>query len=131
MVELNFLGGAPNSSMAIGDMVFYISSPDTNLNSSGFTSGDSQVSANDSAQSSLIYIGNIVSIETSGSGFTVYVQNTTNITGPLINDFIMFAKNNSSSSDLLGYYNKVTFKNDSPKAAELFGISLNYTESSK
>ena len=131
MVELNFLGGAPNCSMAFGDMVFYISSPDTNLTSSGFTSGDSQVSANDSAQSSLIYIGNIVSIETSGSNFTIYVQNTTSITGPLINDFIMFAKNNSSSSDLLGYYNKVTFKNDSPKAAELFGISLNYTESSK
>ena len=131
MVELNFLGGAPNSSMAIGDMVFYISNPDTNLNSSGFASGDSQATANDAAQSSLVYIGNIVSIVTSGSNFTVYVQNTTTIVGPIINDFIMFAKNNSSSSDLLGYYNKVTFKNDSPKAAELFGISLNYTESSK
>ena len=54
MVQLNFSNGVPNSSMAIGDMVFYVSSPDTNLNSSGFTSGDSQTNANNAAQSSLI-----------------------------------------------------------------------------
>lgn len=133
MVELNFENGYPNPSIAVGDMVFYISSMDTNINQSGFTSGDSQSSQSEGAQSQLMYIGNVVEINDSSApvSFTIYVQNTSNITAPLTNDYILFSKNNMASSDLLGYYNKVTFKNDSPDPAEIFAISLNYTESSK
>lgn len=133
MVELNFENGYPNPSIAIGDMVFYISSMDTNINQSGFISGDSQSSQSEGAQSQLMYIGNVVEINDSSAptSFTIYVENTSTITAPLTNDYILFSKNNMASSDLLGYYNKVTFKNDSPDPAEIFAISLNYTESSK
>lgn len=133
MIQLNFENGAPNESLQIGDSVFYISNPNTNIEGSGFTSGDTQVNTENSGQSGLVYMGNVVSIDDTDAptSFSIYVNNLINITAPIAGDFIMFAKNTRSSSDLLGYYSKVTFKNNSASPAELFAISCNYTQSSK
>ena len=139
MIQLNFQNGSPNSSLQIGDLVFYVSNPNTNVG--GFTSADSTngLPSGESPQSQLVYIGNVVSIDIGpnenigleAGDFIIYVQNTSSLTPPLANDYILFAKNNDTSSDLVGYYNKVVFRNDSPQKAELFAISCNYTESSK
>ena len=46
--------------------------------------------------------------------------------------FIMFSKNNQANlNSLLGYYAETTFINDSPKKAELFAASTEFSESSK
>lgn len=133
IVQLDFEGGFPNTSLDVGDMVFYVNNLNSNLNQSGYASGDTQESTDSDVQSEMVYIGNVVSINTSSTptSFIIYVETLSEITAPLEGDYILFAKNNMSSSDLIGYYNKVLFKNDSPKPAELFGVSLNYTESSK
>ena len=139
MIQLNFSGGVPNESLQVGDLVFYVNNLNTNYNSSGFATGDEQDDNNTNAQSQLVYIGNVVSIvegpnlqlDLNANDFIIYVNNTSSITAPLQNDYILFSKPSVSSSDLLGYYNKIIFKNDSKTKAELFAVSLNYTESSK
>ena len=139
MIQLNFSGGVPNESLQVGDLVFYVNNLNTNYNSSGFATGDEQNDNNTNAQSQLVYIGNVVSIvegpnlqlDLDTNDFIIYVNNTSSITAPLQNDYILFSKPSVSSSDLLGYYNKIIFKNDSKTKAELFAVSLNYTESSK
>ena len=133
MIQLNFENGFPNESLSVGDLVFYISNPNSNIEGSGFVSGDSDGGSESSAQSSMVYIGNVVSIDTDSApeSFSIYVNNLTSVTSPISGDFVLFAKNSRSSSDLLGYYNKVTFKNNSASPAELFAISCNYTQSSK
>jgi hypothetical protein len=138
MIQLNFQNGSPNSSLQVGDLVFYVGNPNTNVG--GFTTADTNPAiVNEDPQSQLIYIGNVVSIDIgpnevidlNAGDFIIYVQNTSSVIPPSANDYILFAKNNNASSDLVGYYNKVVFRNDSPKKAELFAISCNYTESSK
>lgn len=139
MIQLNFSGGVPNESLQVGDLVFYVNNINTNYDNSGFATADEQNNSNSNAQSQLVYIGNVVSIvvgpneqlDLNNNDFIIYVNNTSNITAPLQNDYILFSKPSVSSSDLLGYYNKVIFKNDSKTKAELFAVSLNYTESSK
>jgi len=52
--------------------------------------------------------------------------------GLQLGDFIMFSKNNQANlNSLLGYYAETTFVNDSPKKAELFAVSTEFSESSK
>ena len=51
---------------------------------------------------------------------------------PNLQDYIMFAKNQSiNTSSLLGYYADTTFKNNSTDKAELFSVNSEVTESSK
>lgn len=64
--------------------------------------------------------------------FKIYVENPIDIVPPEINDFIFFAKNNQANiSSVLGYYNSVTFTNNSNTKAELYSASCTFSESSK
>ena len=51
---------------------------------------------------------------------------------PVVNDFIMFAKNHAvNTSSLLGYFADVKFENNSTDKIELFSVGSEVTESSK
>ena len=130
MVTLNFTGGLPNESLEINDLVYYISNPNTNIDGSGFMTGD-----DDSGVSTYILIGNLSSIQigADGNSFTLYVEEPdSGIIPPLQNDFIFFAKENIVElPEVKGYYSKVVFKNDSPFHAEMFASSMTISESSK
>ena len=154
MVILTFVNGTPNESLEIGDLVYYISNPNTNFEGSGFITGDSV-----SGVSTYILLGTVSSIQidndpdqvgqtvldedtgeevfipdqaTTENTFTVFVENIGEIIQPLANDFIFFAKNNNVNlSSVLGYYNSVILRNNSTTKAELFAISCDVVESSK
>ena len=103
MIQLNFQNGSPNSSLQIGDLVFYVGNPNTNVG--GFTTADIDpaVLNYENPQSQLIYIGNVVSIdigpnETIGleaGDFIIYVQNTSSVTPPSANDYMRVLNNSS------------------------------------
>ena len=140
MVQLTFQNGDPNISIEIGDMVYYIQSPNTNYEGSGFITGDNTV-----GQSTMTLIGVCSAIYfdnnpsqlpstavTTQNTFTIYVNNISDITPPSPNDYIFFIKNNDVElSSVVGYYNQITFKNNSTEEAELFAVSSDYSNSSK
>tara|TARA_B100000902_G_C26994011_1_gene756485 strand:- start:212 stop:640 length:429 start_codon:yes stop_codon:yes gene_type:complete len=142
MVQLKFENGYPNESLEIGDLVYYISNPSANYQLSSFTSADDP----ELGVSTYILIGTVSSIYvndspdqntgspfTTNNTFTVFVEEVSTMpTAPVANDFIFFAKNVLvEQSSVLGYYNVVTFENNSKRKAELFGVSCGIAESSK
>ena len=140
MVQLTFQNGDPNISIEIGDMVYYIQSPNTNYQGSGFITGDNNVGQSTMqliGVCSAIYFDNEPSqipstAVTTQNTFTIYVNNITDITPPAPNDYIFFIKNNDVElSSVVGYYNQITFKNNSGEEAELFAVSSSYSNSSK
>ena len=50
---------------------------------------------------------------------------------PTPNDFIMFSKYSQTDGDVIGYYAKATFVNNSPEKAELFAVSSEIIINSK
>ena len=51
---------------------------------------------------------------------------------PPLGAFIMFSKDNKANmSSILGYYAELEFRNDSKDRAELFGVGVGFSESSK
>lgn len=113
-----------NSSVQIGDTIYYVSTSTTG----GFNVGDNAI----------IMIGVIRLIETElneESGVTI-----TTITAsmndddpePPLDSYIFFSKNNEANlTSILGYYSEVEFKNNSRKKAELFASACGIVESSK
>ena len=147
MVTLTFANGNINQSLAIGDLVYYINNP---VNSGGFITGDGSSGSSTSGVSTMIFIGTVAGIGTDNNPsqistmvpetentFTVYVDNPNSVTAQSINtlgadDFIFFVKNNEIHlSSMLGYYNSITFKNNSTTKAELYSVSCDIAESSK
>ena len=141
MVQLTFANGLPNESLEIGDLVYYIPNINTNYDNSGFTTGDG-----DDGVPTYMLVGTVSSIQTNNSPdqlqtqetvtestFTIYVEEPSEgIIPPVMGDFIFFAKDNRVNiSSILGYYNKVTLKNNSTSKAELFALSCDVAESSK
>ena len=154
MVQIVFANGTPNESIEIGDLVYYVENPNTNFESSGFTSGDSLVLDSTLGTSIYNYIGVVagiyvneqpnqlaVSATQTNNTFTLYVQEPSGgiPSGPPgpssvgdAADFIFFAKNNSVNlSSIIGYYGSITFTNNSKKKAELFSVACEVTKSSK
>jgi len=87
--------------------------------------------------SNVFLIGPIVSI-TPWNGFNACITcnmsaaNFANPGPPPLGAFIMFSKDNKANlSSILGYYAELEFRNDSKDEAELFGVGVGYTESSK
>ena len=154
MIKLTFTNGLPNNSLRIGDLIYYIQSPNENHEASGFTTGDDNFGV-----STHVLLGDVVKIQPwqnvtqhlSSSAnidqteepynFYLYIKPSSSYIGQLslggglnVNggDYIFFMKNNLvEQSSLVGYYNAVTLKNDSPERAELFAVSCNVVESSK
>tara|TARA_R110000744_G_scaffold26507_1_gene65202 strand:- start:291 stop:689 length:399 start_codon:yes stop_codon:yes gene_type:complete len=54
-----------------------------------------------------------------------------NLYTPKPNDFIMFSKYNQSMGDVIGYYAKVRFANNSNKKAEIFSVGSEIIINSK
>ena len=144
MIQLTFNGGLPNTQLEIGDLIYYISNPNTNYDSSGFISADDSTGV-----STMIFMGTVASItktnytDTSGTPsvtflqdnyqFRVFVEESPTLpAAPMQNDFIFFLKNRSvEQSSVKGYYNSVTFQCNSKTKAELFAVSCDVIESSK
>lgn len=156
MITLTFNNGLPNSSLKVGDLIYFIKNPNQNVKTVrhgdsvyNFGSGD-----NASGVSTHILIGEVASIKMSPVAnpadinqteapynFKLYINpspsyvgqvsigNSLNING---GDYIFFAKNNLvEQSTMTGYYNSVTLMNNSKGRAELFAVSCNIVESSK
>ena len=153
MIKLSFANGLPNSSLKVGDLVYYIPNPNQNHEASGFTTGDDV-----NGVSTHVLIGDCVRIQPwqqdshmssdedidqtqARYHFHLFVKPSTSYIGQLSlgnglnaggGDYIFFMKNNLvEQSSLVGYYNSVLLKNDSKERAELFAVSCNVVESSK
>ena len=110
--ELTFANNI-NTSLQVGDIIYY-ETPGTN---GGFTTID---------PNNIAEYGDVTAVTTN----TISVNNTG--TAPVIDDYILFAKNRAVNvSSLLGYYADATFKNNSTDKAELFSVNSEITESSK
>ena len=111
--------GAINTSLQIGDMIYY-STP----TSGGPGSGIQTVTDGNIYQLGIVtFIG--------GSTITV-VYDDVNVSLPLAGDYIMFEKNKEvNSSSIKGYYAEVEFKNYSTEDVELFSIGSEVSESSR
>ena len=109
-----------SSSMQVGDFIYFIST--TSLG--GFDYQE---------EGGTRYLGEITAISVSGNTTSISVNcDNTQVTLPLINDFIFFAKDKQvNTSSLLGYYASVNFVNNSTKKAELFAVGSEISESSK
>ena len=109
-----------SSSMQVGDFIYFIST--TLLG--GFDYQE---------EVGTRYLGEITAISVSGNTTSISVNyDNTQVTLPLTNDFIFFAKDKRvNTSSLLGYYASVNFVNNSTKKAELFAIGSEISESSK
>jgi len=129
--------GSLNTSVQVGDIGYFT---ETSNNVIGDLDFDANYQTPNTAPIQLI--GPITSITQNTPTQTVIefeIDSHSNIpnlgftsTLNLNNYFIMFAKDNSVNlSDVLGYYTKLYFKNDSTEKAELFSVGVGITESSK
>ena len=105
--------GAINSSLQIGDTIYYRQPNSYN----GFSILD---------HNGITKCGNVTGITSN----TITVGDINAM--PLVGDFILFAKNNAiNTSSLLGYYADVKLENNSKVRAEIFSIGAEVTGSSK
>ena len=83
-----------------------------------------------------LFLGEIINIITEDEAFEgnklVVLYDESIVTGPVVSDFLMFAKDRkANTSSLKGYYADVSMVNDSRGEIELFAIGLGTTASSK
>tara|TARA_R100001460_G_scaffold5247_4_gene14706 strand:- start:145 stop:5946 length:5802 start_codon:yes stop_codon:yes gene_type:complete len=113
---------AINSSLQVGDMIYYQNSN---------PSIDNSLEPNQIVALGVVIEITEYTITVNKSVFFVFP--TTGIpVNPFADMFILFAKNNTvNSSSLLGYYADIKFENNSYEKAELFSVGTEVTESSK
>ena len=133
MTILEFNEGTINPSVAINDLVYYVSNVSYQWQNQNYLMSQGEL---DSGVSTHIFIGNVSAIipDEPIGGFKIVVEepSSTTITPPMENDYIFFVKSNKSElSTLKGYYSEVTMKNNSPEKAELYAVSVDTAESSK
>ena len=115
MSTITIKNGINNTSLQIGDTVYYV--PSASISDTGqqqtSTSNPSKIGTVDSIGGSSITVNNPLSTPASG-------------------DFIMFSKDKAANNtSLIGYYAEVKLINDSIDEAELYSLSSNIAESSK
>ena len=109
-----------NSSLQVGDIVYYASNPTPLPNSNIKTTTTGSVKR----------FGSVYSITTNPNSVNVVYD--TGVAIPTANDYIMFEKDKQvNSSSLIGYYASVELKNTSDGKIELFSLASGVTESSK
>mgnify|MGYP003151570874 CR=1 FL=1 len=107
-----------NTSVGIGDMCYYTPT----VASGGFSTA---------AQSDLVFIGTILTIDRSTNIITADSLLTDADLADLGSVFIFFMKDNYANlSSMLGYYSKMKFANNSTRYAELFGVGVDIFGSS-
>ena len=120
-----------NESLQVKDDVYYC----PNNAHGGFNTVDNENLPN----TGIVRIGDCTEVDRSNKQIRVEVDTSLSalaqvliVNGLQVGCFIMFGKSNQANlSSLLGYYAETTFINDSPKKAELFATSTEFSESSK
>ena len=115
-----------NASLQVGDMIYVVPAPLTNLFNSSNENGF-DINANKR-------VGILRRIEQNTfipTNYTLSIDNTDYDAEVDEGDFIMFSKYNQSDDDIKGYYMEVKLVNDSRQKAELFSLGSEVTESSK
>ena len=122
IVPFNFSIESLNSSLQVGDIIYYV--PTINPTASNtYDIGD---------LSNVQEYGTLIAIDETfiPPGFTLTIDSS--LPTPTILNYLMFAKEKkANTSSLLGYYADVKFINNSKGKAELFSLGYEVTESSK
>jgi len=116
-----------NTSVQVGDLAFYVPTTPVGSTNNTFSS---------SIYGNILFLGEIINIITEDEAFEgnklVVLYDESIVTGPVVSDFLMFAKNRkANTASLKGYFAEIDFVNDSTSAIELFSVGLQTTESSK
>tara|TARA_R110000744_G_scaffold255788_2_gene371285 strand:+ start:1328 stop:1720 length:393 start_codon:yes stop_codon:yes gene_type:complete len=119
-----------NESLMEGDDVYYCHHQ--------FHGGLSTVDHENFINTGIVHIGKCIRVNRPANFIIVDIAEPDPVKQQLlindinIGDFLMFSKDNKANlSSILGYYAETTFINDSPKKAELFAVSTEFSESSK
>tara|TARA_R110000772_G_C13221917_1_gene431941 strand:+ start:688 stop:1044 length:357 start_codon:yes stop_codon:yes gene_type:complete len=115
-ITINFAQNI-NNSLQVGDTVYYCS---PQASPGGF-----QVN---NTLDDIIKMGDCILV----SSNSIVVDCADNVTAPAASDFVLFSKDNSAElSSIIGYFAEVKFVSNSTTESELFGISVEVSESSK
>ena len=117
-----------NNSLQVGDLI-YKTSLTTQDNAIDAQSADANVGGGAATN----IVGILRRITVQGTNIVLDVDETqfiaTNVPQP--GDFIMFSKYDQIRGDVIGYYAKAKFKNNSKKAAEMFSVGSEVVINSK
>jgi hypothetical protein len=114
------IGSPINISLQVGDAAYY--SPVNTVANSGFSASNNSV----------IFLGTVININYTTFLIQVMYDDTSGVSLPSQDDYIMFGKNKAvNSSDVKGYYANVKFVNRSKEKIELFSVGSEVSQSSK
>jgi len=117
-----------NTSIQVGDHLYYSSNP--NLNNNGF---DTVSVTNTIMFGTIINVGNPI-LDTSTGVYTTIItaEYDLGVPPPVTTAFFSFVKDKKvNTSSLVGYYMQTKFENNSTTKAELFSVGSEVSESSK
>ena len=114
-----------NNSLQVGDLI-YGCSTDTQPNS-----GDQQSLQADTGATQIVGILRRITAEPSGFTLDVDESGVSNLYIPIPGDFIMFSKYSQIDGDVIGYYAKAKFINDSREKAEIYSVGSEVIINSK
>ena len=120
-VKFNFPIESLNSSLQVGDIIYYVPTP---TNSTPYDVGNL---SNVQEYGVLTAITEILIQGIAAFRLTI----DSSLTSPITNNYLMFAKEKkTNTTSLAGYYADVIFVNKSIDKAELFSVGSEITESS-
>jgi|TARA_R110002020_G_scaffold22480_6_gene75979 hypothetical protein len=115
-MQIQISGGISNSSLQIGDDIYFV--PNSSL---------ANINNQSSSSNSPVLVGKVSNITSGG-----YIEIDNPLNSPANGDFIMFSKNKAvNNTSLIGYFAEVKLRNNSKEKAELFALSSETAESSK
>jgi len=121
-VKFNFPIESLNSSLQVGDTIYYVPTPPNP------TPYDIGSLSNTQEYGVLTAITDITLLGSAGFKLTI----DSKLSAPITNNYLMFAKEKKiNTTSLLGYYADIKFINNSRDKAELFSVGSEITESSK
>jgi len=121
-VKFNFPIESLNSSLQVGDTIYYVPTPP---NPTPYDVGNLSNVQEYGVLTAIIEI-----MTPGGAGFKLTIDSS--LTSPIISNYLMFAKEKKiNTTSLLGYYADIKFINNSRDKAELFSVGSEITESSK
>ena len=117
-VKFNFPIESLNSSLQVGDTIYYVPTPP---NPTPYDVG---------SLSNVQEYGVLTAITDITIGFKLTIDSS--FASPITSNYLMFAKEKKiNTTSLLGYYADIKFINNSRDKAELFSVGSEITESSK
>lgn len=130
MIQLNFINSINlNVSLQVGDLIYASStSQQAGAKDQEQDSTGAYASINEQGM-----VGILRRVDISSDNIVLQVDETAinNPYTPTSGDFIMFSKYDQSMGDVIGYYAKARFTNDSKEKAEIFSVGSEVTINSK